>query len=87
MQTNNTVLFSSLCLGTKFRYINQDKIYVKIDHNPIEGCVADWDYSLQSDTWIGQNVFCLNDEGKDMYVELVIEKEVEHEHKKIKTDF
>ena len=36
MQTNKTVLFSSLCLGAKFRYINKEKIYVKIGHNPGE---------------------------------------------------
>lgn len=82
MQTNKTVLFSSLCLGAKFRYINKEKIYVKIAHNPGEGCIADWNYSLQSSTWIGQGIYCLNDEGKDMYVELVIENEIEHKQKK-----
>ena len=50
--------FCELALGTRFQYAAGDsKVWVKIDINKI----AEWNESLKTDMWIGQQICCFND--------------------------
>ena len=68
-----TEKFSQLALGTRFRYLDDPKkrVYVKIGVIPLAGCVAEWDENNIDTTWIGQHVFCLNNNGKDVELEII----------------
>ena len=71
MVIKNKVLFSDLALGAKFKFENHEDVWVKIDIDPKEGCIAKWDNALQASGWVGQPVCSLNDNGIDQYVILV----------------
>ena len=49
--------FDSLCLGARFRYTHDGKVWVKIGHNTI----AEWDPTKVADSWVGQTICCFND--------------------------
>lgn len=66
------VFFSHLSLGAKFKYKESDSsTYVKIDVLLSETCVALWNENEVDTNWIGQPVFCFNEEGKDQEVFLI----------------
>ena len=48
--------FSKLALGTRFRYTKSKKIWIKIGKN----LIAEWDESLKTDAWIGQQICCFS---------------------------
>lgn len=66
------VLFSELALGARFKYEGSEDVWVKIDVDPKDACIAKWDENLKDKAWIGQPVCSLNDDGADQYVLLVL---------------
>ena len=67
-------LFSWLALGAKMKYGNEsENVWVKISNDRLGGCIAAWDDENQATHWLGQSICSLNDNGEDIYVELVDE--------------
>lgn len=59
---SETVAFSKLALGAKFRYAaGKGTVWVKIGHDE----VAKWDVTKIADTWIGQQI-CSFSEDEDV---------------------
>lgn len=50
---NKIAKFSTLALGTRFKYMNHDRLYVKLSHNT----VAEWNDAQIDTSWIGQGIF------------------------------
>jgi len=50
-------LFSDLALGTKFKYVKDNNIWVKISGTTI----AEWDENEKTSNWIGQQICCFNE--------------------------
>ena len=50
-------LFSDLALGTRFKYIKDNKVWVKISATTI----AEWDEGEKASNWIGQQICCFNE--------------------------
>lgn len=65
-QNKKTCDFNKLALGTRFRYINGTKVFVKIAYNTI----AAWDESQIDTHWVGQGIYSARDHEDD---ELVVE--------------
>ena len=70
-ETKEKVLFSKLALGARFSYVmaegeNPFPTYVKLSHDKI----AKWEVDKIKDSWIGQSILCLNNEGEDELVVL-----------------
>lgn len=55
------VPFNTLCLGARFRYLNDrsTSIWVKVGSDTI----AKWDAAQVADTWLGQTVCSFSDDG------------------------
>lgn len=49
--------FNNLALGTRFKHLNEDVVWVKIGNN----LIARWDEDLKACSWIGQEVCCFDD--------------------------
>lgn len=66
-KTNKVCDFNKLALGTRFRYLEGDKTYVKLGHDTI----AEWSDEQIDTTWIGQGIYSARNQPED-YLEVEI---------------
>ena len=59
--------FNKLALGTRFRYINGEKTFVKIRHD----LIAEWNESQIDTSWVGQGIFSAKENQND-YLEVEV---------------
>ena len=70
-RVGSTVLVArwpDLALGTRFRYVGSDRVWVKLSHMNI----AIWDSSKITDGWVGQQMCCFGETDADYQSEVEV---------------